>query len=215
MNIIRIPSDLLLSNMYVIEEGGHAIIVDPCVNRTVFKNHAVYDWIFLTHEHYDHISGVNLWKEMTGAKVLCSRKCAGRISSPKKNMSHYFDTFGEMQTWTRWDSGRQIEDYACEADEIFEGNFSTEWQGHEINLTECPGHSEGSILIHIDNRHLFSGDSIFKDFPTECRFPGGNQRRWRESESSIIRGLNQNLTVYPGHFEEFILKERHKETCLS
>ena len=39
-------------------------------NSELYKD---LDRILLTHEHYDHISGVTLLREKTGGRVLCSR----------------------------------------------------------------------------------------------------------------------------------------------
>ena len=82
MTIDRFDSGQLNSSMYVISENGHAIVIDPCLN-TEPANALNIDFILVTHEHYDHISGVNVWKKMTGASVLCSRICSERINDPR------------------------------------------------------------------------------------------------------------------------------------
>lgn len=72
MQIKRYVSELMASNMYVIQEDRHAIVIDPYDNIFV-ANLLHIDKIILTHEHYDHISGVNVWREITSAPVLCSK----------------------------------------------------------------------------------------------------------------------------------------------
>ena len=62
IEIKRYVSGLLSSNMYVISEAGHAIVIDPFEDTTPSEGLTV-DCILLTHEHYDHISGVNIWKK--------------------------------------------------------------------------------------------------------------------------------------------------------
>ena len=84
--------------MYVLEENNHLILIDPCIIDIRLENKTV-DYIFLTHEHYDHISGVNYWKEKCEAEVVCSNICAEKIESSRKNLSRYFDAFCELQTW--------------------------------------------------------------------------------------------------------------------
>ena len=62
IEIKRYVSGLLSSNMYVIIEGDHAIVIDPFADTTPSEG-SIIDYILLTHEHYDHISGVNVWKK--------------------------------------------------------------------------------------------------------------------------------------------------------
>lgn len=83
MKVKRYESDLLCSSMYLIEESEHAIVIDPCRDTSMLSGLRI-DKIILTHEHYDHISGVNIWKQKTNASVLCSKACAGNIQNPKK-----------------------------------------------------------------------------------------------------------------------------------
>ena len=89
IKVTKVASDLLVSNMYILESNGRYILIDPCVAEIDIDDNCV-DYILLTHEHYDHISGVNHWKERTNATVLCSKNCAKNISNPSKNLSKYF-----------------------------------------------------------------------------------------------------------------------------
>lgn len=203
MEIRRFKSELLYSNMYIITENGHAIVVDPCQNINALGNNIV-DMILLTHEHYDHISGVNLWKEITGAPVWCSKMCAEHIKDPRKNMSRYFKEFCELQTWVKLEeSYGKCEDYSCEADYSFEDKKQLMWLGHYFKLFELPGHSEGSIGILLDEKHFFSGDSLLEETEIELRLPGGNKKKWIERGAPRLAQVPYDITVYPGHFKEF------------
>lgn len=55
--------DLIDSRMYLLISNDKALIIDPCVNTDalqLLKDKNIIDVIvLLTHEHYDHISGVN------------------------------------------------------------------------------------------------------------------------------------------------------------
>jgi glyoxylase-like metal-dependent hydrolase (beta-lactamase superfamily II) len=59
--------------------GHHALIIDPCINASamlLLKDHGVNEALVLpTHEHYDHISGVNWIKENLNSKVIASEQC--------------------------------------------------------------------------------------------------------------------------------------------
>ena len=212
MNITRNISQLLSSNMFIIEEGLHIIIIDPFVNEriidTLIKEGKVIDYIFLTHEHYDHISGVNWLKNSYGGTVVCGALCAQNIQNIKKNFSTFFSAFCEIQEYiTVTKEMADVKDYICTADKIIANNNIITWQGHSIKAFETPGHSPGSVCYLLDSKYLFSGDSLLKDFPVQLRFPGGNKKQYLEVTMPFLHGLANDIFVYPGHHEPFYLKE--------
>mgnify|MGYP003272854391 CR=1 FL=1 len=82
------------SRMYIWQEGDSAMVIDPCVS----KNALLYlkgkninrILVILTHEHYDHISGVNWLKEnFENVCVLCSQLCADALDNPCRNCLLY------------------------------------------------------------------------------------------------------------------------------
>lgn len=204
MIINRYESDLLCSNMYVVSENGHAIVIDPYRNIIPAAGLTI-DRIILTHEHYDHISGVQLWKEHTKAPVLCSRACADNIDNPKKNLAGYFDEFCGLQTWVELNELPDADrNYSCSADDAFEESMSFDWQGHDWNLFEMPGHSQGSIGILLDEKYFFSGDSLIENHEIATRLPGGSRKKWNEVGAPRLSSIPVGITVYPGHFQSFI-----------
>lgn len=204
MIINRVVSNLISSNMYIVIEGTGAIVIDPCRN-TEMPDGIVPEFIFLTHEHYDHISGVNAWKEKYNTKVICSEKCNSRIQSKKKNMSHYFEAFCEIQI--EFDNTLPLDfdpEYECKADEEISEDVEFMWRDHLIRFILLPGHSLGSSGILIDNC-LFSGDSIFEGQDTVLNFPGGSAKEWKDTSLPKIMALPPDIIVYPGHFDSFRL----------
>ena len=207
MKVKRYESDLLCSSMYLIEEAGHAIVIDPCRNTNMLSGLRI-DKIILTHEHYDHISGVNLWKQKTNAPVLCSKACAEHIQNPKKSMAAYFEVLCELQTWVKLDNIPQADgSYTCIADETFENEMDFYWYGHGFHLFELPGHSLGSIGILLDNKFFFSGDSLIENNKIELLLPGGNRKLWERIGAPRLESIPKGIMVYPGHFKEFVFKE--------
>lgn len=203
MEIQRYESDLLQSNMYLIIENNHAIVIDPY--RDTSPGHNLFiDKIIVTHEHYDHISGVNIWKKATGAPLLCSNSCAENIRNPRKNLASLFIVFCELQTWINLSEIPNADPkYTCNAEEIFLDRYSFVWQGHYFDLMELPGHSQGSIGILVDGLFFFSGDSLMEGRNIELRFPGGSRRQWETIGKLRIDDLPERITIYPGHFSEF------------
>lgn len=208
MEIKTIESQLLKSNMYVICENDRHIIIDPCICNIDIDN---VDYILLTHEHYDHISGVNYWVERTGARVIASSKCADACMDSRKNLSRYFKAFCELQTWIPVHNEVKNVDYTCNVDETYEKFYCMEWECHNIKFFESPGHSKGSSIIQIDDKIVFSGDSILEDIETECGLPGGNKTDWECISIPIIEQLSDDSIIYPGHYHAFEIK-KYKQT---
>ncbi len=205
IEIRRYESGLLSSNMYVIAAGSHAVVIDPFSDLTPASGLQV-DRIILTHEHYDHISGVNVWKKARDAPVLCSRACAENIQDPRKNLAYYFKEFCELQTWIKLDSLPAYDPhYSCRADAAFEDEMTFEWQGHRFCLFALPGHSMGSIGILLDDDCFFSGDSLLENTEISLRIPGGSKRKWMEIGLPRLKRLPAGIKVYPGHFSDFYI----------
>ena len=205
IGIERYQSGLLSSNMYLIEEEGHALVIDPFADTAPARGLTI-DYILLTHEHYDHISGVNLWKEATGAPVFCSEACAQNIRDPKKNLASHFREFCKLQTWIELSGIPATDpDYTCEADLTFEEKTELRWRGHLLECVEIPGHSRGSIGILLDGKDFFSGDSLMENTEIELRMPGGSRKMWETVGRKRIGAVPDGTLIHPGHFDSFIL----------
>ena len=193
-------------NMYILSQNGHSILIDPC-ECDIDEAEQKVDYILLTHEHYDHISGINCWKEKTGAKVVCNEKCAEGIKEPTRNLSFMFKEFCEIQSVRKIVEPVENLNYSAEADITFEDTYEMTWQGNEIKIFATPGHSAGSESILVNGEKLFSGDALFKDYPVTGIFPGSSKQDWQEIGLPRLKALPESIMVYPGHFEEFSLSE--------
>ena len=214
MVIERYISNLMFSNMYVLTENGHSLIIDPFEQWT-YSDTFYPDMILITHEHYDHISGVNKMKKEFQIPLMCSEACAERIRSPQKNAARYFEAFCQLQTYGEQDMSVPInKEYTCQAELTFKEEISFKWQGNQILLFSLPGHSPGSIGILVNDSCFFSGDSLFLDRQIELRFPGGSRRDWNEISLKKIGDIHDNVLVYPGHCEKFVMKERKRNGCI-
>lgn len=208
MQIKRVESNLLLSNMYLVIEDNHAVVIDPCMDTSAAEG-LIIDKIILTHEHIDHISGVNCWKKARDAPVVCNKACAENIRDPRKSLAAYFTEFYELQTWVRLQEIPYVDPkYSCAADETFEDEISFDWRGHCWRLFEMPGHSDGSIGIMLDELHFFSGDSLINNYDIALRFPGGSRKKWKDVGSKRLAEIPSGIQVHPGHFEEFVLMDQ-------
>lgn len=207
MKIITYISPLLEHNMYVVEEGQHCIIIDPYYDDKVallLKN-KIIDFLLVTHEHYDHISGVNKFKEVYNCKLLANAKCNNNLQKPTKNFSKYFEAYYEFQADLKKPDFEIESNFSCHADEIFEDSIELEWQNNKIYIKEIPGHSEGGNLIFLNDSTVFSGDILLDENVPAAKFPGGSKRAFINITLPYINTLSSNIKVYPGHGDIFDL----------
>ena len=204
-------SPLLNSNMYIVHCGNRVIIIDPFESAETLQqlklSHMFIDYVVLTHEHYDHISGVNWLKDNCNCRILCSKACGQEIESPSGNFSKYFDVLAQIVP-IKGALPESIEPYSCSADETFDNSIKFLWQGHRILMIETPGHSRGSICVLIDNKYLFSGDTLLRDYPTVTQLKGGSRRLFIERTLIFLKSLSTDTKVFPGHYDSFMISER-------
>lgn len=212
MRVLQFPTPLLASNMYLLTENSHGIVIDPYDGfaAQIAEECQEIDYILLTHEHYDHISGANALRERYGCPVVCGEACGRRIRNSTHNFSRYYEAYAVIQTGEPPPAGLPpVAEYFTYADEVFSGQRTLFWQGHELVLTETPGHSPGSICILADETRLFSGDTLLPGDVTVTRFPGGSGRQYQEIALPYLKKLPGETLVYPGHYKAFPLWE-HK-----
>lgn len=197
------------SRMYILIENKKALIIDPCVSdealQLLNENDVAEILVLLTHEHYDHISGINWLRErVPSVNVLCSLACAEALPKPSKNLSNFWEILfigkdNETQEYVR---NMNIQPYSCTADDTFETEHALSWEGHSLFLKETPGHSKGSICILLDETILFSGDSLVTGHPTITRLPGGSKKDYSGITLPWLQSLDPSIMVYPGHGEK-------------
>ena len=81
---------------YIISNSrnSESIVIDPGtdqderISNYLYENGLKLQFIFLTHEHFDHILGVNfLRKSFPDIKVISSEKTSERLYNSKKNFT--------------------------------------------------------------------------------------------------------------------------------
>ena len=68
----------------------------------------------------------------------------------------------------------------------------------KIKVIHTPGHTPGSVCLHINNR-LFSGDTLFVGNAGRTDLPGGNLDTLIHSIEKRIIPLQPDTILYPGH----------------
>ena len=204
------------SNMYILIEGDEAIVVDSNINeelsllfnsKNIKKVH-----LFLTHEHYDHSCGVHWLKNKFDISLYCHKDSKGLLST-KKNCTPRLVAF-VLSTKDMSDGGHRAEtfmneltDYDLEPDVFFFDNQILEIANHRVRIIHVPGHTPASSLIVMDEKIVFTGDSLIKDNKIITSFRGGNKEDMLNITLPKLKALQDDLMVLPGHGETFMKKE--------
>lgn len=218
IQIYSFPFHPIESNMYVVCCGNDVIVVDPICDEeavALLKTFSIPLRILLTHEHYDHISGVNMLRSMFNCQIICSDKCADAIETPKKNLSQYFDALFccQDEEIRKTISDMQVQPYSCHADLSFSTAYILSLNHHQVLLSVTPGHSKGSSCIAIDRLCLFSGDSVLAA-PIVTKLPGGSRSDYYDKTIPYLYSLNVGITVFPGHGSPAPLNTLLSKICI-
>lgn len=207
IKLYRFEWDYINSNMYVIEVRNSVLVIDPVETKEVLdfwrdrENNVTNITVILTHEHFDHISGLNYLKNTWGCTVISSSLCSKNITDSKKNLSEYLKLMKEMKE----DIGKakiSIRPFICKsADVIFEHEMKRIWMGHEVELIQTPGHTQGSICVIFDKKIMFTGDTLLKK-TIITKLPGGSKKIYiNNTRTRLLSFLRQVKIVCPGHGE--------------
>ena len=68
-----------------------------------------------------------------------------------------------------------------------------------ITVLHTPGHSKESICLLVDDKFVFTGDTLFVESCGRIDLAGGDVDEMYDSLLNKVRQLNEQLIVYPGH----------------
>lgn len=205
---------LTQSNCYLLEENGSVLIIDPNDHERILKIIREHQWnidyILLTHEHCDHIQGLNgVRRGYPEALVIATAVCSENLGNRIKNMS------GMMGTYLHFKYGGDkkyvYSSILCNpANLTFDQEYEFHWKGHMIQMELVPGHTMGSCCIRMDETILFSGDYLIMGEEDITRLPGGNEEAYETYAKPWIEALEDGIHIYPGHGTDYILKKEKR-----
>jgi glyoxylase-like metal-dependent hydrolase (beta-lactamase superfamily II) len=85
-------------------------------------------------------------------------------------------------------------------------NDIIELLGYKFKIIETPGHTLGSICYLMDDKILFSGDTLFNGSIGRTDFPNGDYNKMVKSLNKL-KNLPGYIIVYPGHGEATTIEE--------
>ena len=198
------------SNCYILAEDKKCVVIDPGESVHLLTTLDEHGWepelILLTHEHCDHMAGLDALREAyPQAHFAAAKNCNDGIQNTRLNMSRIMDVY----LYFRGKPGIHFDPIVCRpADEIIEENAQLSWRGHTLRLVPMPGHTPGSVGIFLDEKAFFSGDYLIPGEEPLLRFPGGDADSYEKITQPILRSLPAGMRVYPGHGEPFNLQKK-------
>lgn len=202
--IVNHPVD---STCFVLEGDidNRCIVIDPGTEdcRELFalldERKLRVQYIFLTHEHIDHIIGCMTLKERyPEALLLCSDLCARNLNDTRLNLSRFAEQFTPHDSFP-------------EADLAYTDQLIINWQGLKACFFKAMGHSQGSSHALIGDC-LFVGDTYIYHYKTTTTLPGASKQELVKTFENLINNyIDEKITVYPAHFDSCTPKEMKDE----
>lgn len=216
LEIYRFRYEPVDSNMWFIPVGKSGFVFDPNISEELpplFKKYGTTNvQIVLTHEHYDHTTGVKWLQKQISAKVFCQEDCGKYISSDRGNSPKLVALV--LRTKDSTDGGHRYDDfiaaykpYILNADETFCEKGKVAIDEVYFDCYSTPGHSPGSACYILDNKYVFTGDSLIQNTPTILRFRTSNKDIYERVTLPFLKSLDKNMLVFPGHGEPFKINE--------
>lgn len=196
MQILTLPVGALATNCYIVSVSDDApcIVIDPGdepnkILRAISDHHLSIEAVLLTHGHFDHFAALDALIDTVGCDFYISKLDSLMIRDGTKNFSISF--FGKDIT-----TSALPKKTVSNGDELLIAGFS-------VKVLETPGHSLGSVCYRI-NDVLFSGDTLFQGSCGRVDGYSASPKAMLRS-LSLIRTIDDNLTIYPGHGESTTL----------
>lgn len=199
INVETFPVGYLATNCYIItdENTGRRAIIDPgykdsgLLKRVKKLGKDSFDYILLTHGHFDHIWFTEELRSLTGAKVLISSEDATFLMDGSLNLSSAFGISSFPMT-------------SC--DKVLKDGDKFNLGDTELTFMSTPGHTIGSgCFISFADKIIFSGDTLFKQSHGRFDFPTGDISALINSLKRLM-SLSGDFKVFPGHNEPTTLE---------
>ncbi len=182
--------------MYLLydDNARQALVIDPAIdsdeafNRMKILRDEGYTLqaIWNTHGHFDHVYDNARWKREFEAPIWM----------------HSADNFliehlREQSIWL----GLPAPEVAL-PDHDWQGVSETKFAGHEVRVTEVPGHSPGSAALYFpDHDWCFSGDVLFQGSVGRTDLPGCSPDDLKTS-LQVLAALPEATRIWPGHGDD-------------
>lgn len=191
MHFKTIPLGAFEANSIVIwDDPSSAIVVDPGADGDFLVSYlenegVVPKVVFLTHGHFDHISGVD--------EIVNRYKIPVFLHKDDEELA--FSQFNLSQPYYKGFTKNQFLDLTIQ-DGICLPGFDS------AKVLHTPGHSPGSSVLYFEDYGvLVSGDTLFAGSIGRTDLPGGSYKVIQESLKRLVQ-LPEDTRVICGHGPE-------------
>ena len=179
------------ANCYLVtdESTDESLLIDPGSygdrQRDFIKSQGVESlkYILLTHGHFDHMIGVERFRNALGGEVVIHQADADKISSAVGSLYSRFE--------------REIPFAAANADITVKDGEKLPFGEYEIEVIHTPGHTKGGVCYKIGDC-LFTGDTLFRGSIGRVDFPDSDETEMLRSLKKL-NAIDDDYKVYPGH----------------
>ncbi|MDD2591352.1 MAG: MBL fold metallo-hydrolase [Erysipelotrichaceae bacterium] len=176
------------TNCYILYNKNKVLLIDPGSRASKIIDHIKESeviGILLTHGHLDHIGAVDEIVKTYHCPVYCHKDDVAMLTDTTLNCSYRNNITAYSKVIALSEGKFMIDDILIEA-------------------MHTPGHTKGSTIYRIDD-FLFTGDTLFKLSVGRTDLPTGDDRLLKNS-LKMIKNLDPNLKIYPGHDESTTLR---------
>lgn len=189
-------------NCYIIENGTNGILVDT--GKKEFVNQVIEQCkfyrvklIILTHAHFDHAENTAQISDALGIPIGMSEQDCDLILSNKNQPMFSASFLGKIVL------SASMKDFArrtipkFKPDILLRDKDSLIDYGIDAEIIDLPGHTNGSIGVDIDKKHLIVGDALMNMFYPTVSMLYNNREKMLESARKISNIGDR--TIYFGH----------------
>jgi glyoxylase-like metal-dependent hydrolase (beta-lactamase superfamily II) len=192
MKFYTIPAGPFEVNTYIVfnDETKEGFLIDPGgqekkIEKIIRDENIDLKFILNTHCHIDHVSMDNYFKGKYSIDIIAAKEEEQIL----KNLEEQAEYLGFEYT------GDVVIDRYLKDGEVIELG------GVKILSVFTPGHSPGSVSFLVNDKHLFSGDTLFRNTIGRTDILGGSSEQIISSIKNKLMTLEDDVKVYPGHGE--------------
>lgn len=208
-----------LDAMYIVQGSKRGLVIDTGTGVGDFKKLiesflvTPYD-VVLTHGHVDHAGGAGQFKRVYLHEGDLQMVQDITLSDREQYVRQMYEVNASTVTVSGIVSVQKqadLPEFICiQEDYIFDLGDK------KIKVVECPGHTQGSImLIDEENRLFFTGDNV-NDTELICA-PGENRlsvlKKWYDCASSVLEKMKNDEICFGGHNMFTVSQAEDTLTC--